>query len=365
MLDRWWWLILVVICLSVGACTSSPPPATIVVLPPTLESSVARQMPQSIATATIARISVPTLVWIPFAEGVIDDSPTVLVVRDGIAGREPSPAAIRLFWDYSAESGELAYASQFWHSADGSDQSVSDLWVYDYTEDNTVQWLSDYVAGVAWSPRSNGTYNSKAAVAFLDSDTDRVDLIVVSEPSQVRLVTEYASRFFSWSPDGERLAFVRLSHEDLQPESVGLYVVPALGGEAVKLSDFSYESGGWIGDHPLWVSDQQALIVADAPLRVIPLDGSGDFAPSGYDGKPLDGPRPDVMLWDQDDRQLVISGEAMFGNAVWIHAFSLDLRVVEGSELLTDGMLVGWWVPGESVLVIGSDGVQVLTLPRL
>ena len=111
------------------------------------------------------------------------------------------------------------------------------------------------------------------------------------------MVAEYASRFFSWSPDGERLAFVRQLHPDLTSEAVGLFLVSRSGGEATKISDFAYQSGGWLGDKPVWAVGDQALIVADSPFRFVHLDGSGDIEPMTSNGEPVDGPRSDMMLW--------------------------------------------------------------------
>src|SRR3990172_1305909 len=76
--------------------------------------------------------AVPDLVWLPFSSGV-DDSRSVLVVRSNQVGFETSPVDFSLYWDYSGITGRLAYASEFWHAAEGSNRSVSDLWVYDYT----------------------------------------------------------------------------------------------------------------------------------------------------------------------------------------------------------------------------------------
>ena len=346
-------------------CSTRTSPSTLVVVPPTTELSVTQDVPEKNLTATTAKVADPSLVWLPFAEGAHGDSPTVLVVRSGDILREPSPVQIHLFWDYSAAYGKLAYASEFWHGADGSNHSVSDLWVYDYTSGVITSLLPDNVARASWSPHHTSTdREARAAVALFDENARRFDLIVVKESGESILVSEYASRFFSWSPDGNLLAFIRQSHPDLSSEDVGLYVVPVDGGETEKISDFSYRTGGWLGDRPVWASGQNALIVADNPLLVVPLDGSGDVTPVSLDGLPIDGPRPDVMLWTPVDRRLVVSGEWMLGDAVWVYSFSDELRTVERSEFLGEGMLVGWMSLGKSVIALGSDGVEVLELPE-
>src|SRR3972149_1760520 len=99
--------------------------------------------------------AVPDLVWLPFSSGV-DDSRSVLVVRSNQVGFETSPVDFSLYWDYSGITGRLAYASEFWHAAEGSNRSVSDLWVYDYTSGKANQWVPDNVGRASWSPMRGG-----------------------------------------------------------------------------------------------------------------------------------------------------------------------------------------------------------------
>jgi hypothetical protein len=80
-------------------------------------------------------------------------------------------------------------------------------------------------------------------------------------------------------------------------------------------------------------------------------------------GGNLPGPRPDVMLWDRDSMQLVLSGESGLDHETWVYKFSSDLRTVENSVWLADATLKGWWQPGESVLLLGPAGAEVHALP--
>src|SRR4030067_1027348 len=95
--------------------------------------------------------AVPELVWLPFSSG-LDESRAVLVVRSDQVGLEPSPVDFSLYWDYSGLTGRLAYASEFWHAAEGSNRSVSDLWVYDYISGVATQWLPDNVGAATSAP---------------------------------------------------------------------------------------------------------------------------------------------------------------------------------------------------------------------
>ena len=138
-----------------------------------------------------------------------------------------------------------------------------------------------------------------------------------------------------------------------------------IGISCFKISDFAYQSGGGVGDRPVWVPEYQVMLVADNPFRIVSLDGSGDVTPVTVDGQSVEGPRADDMLWLDRNRLLVVSGESIVGSAVWVHTLSVDLHIVEHSEFLGDGVLVDWWNIGESVLVMGVDGAQVLHLPGL
>lgn len=332
-------------------------------LPPNAEALAPTAVPTP-APATYTSVpaaDVPDRAWLPFAGG----GETILVVHDGVVTREPTPARIELFWDYSGSSGKLAYAAQFWHPATGKDVSVSDLWVYDYTTGQGERWLWDNVARASWSPVSGGTSgDGHLAVALFDTETQRLDLALVSGPGQVETLVEGASRHFAWSPDGQSLAFVRDESSGLPADSAGLYVIPVTGGQAVKVSDFASQfegtSTGWIGDRPTWALKDRALIYPDDPFRIIPLDGSGDILPTTPSGQKVAGFRPETILWSPERRQLVGQVDAMIGRSVWVHELAQDLRTVVDSHTIggnesADMVLVGWWEPGASVLLIDAS----------
>ncbi len=329
-------------------------------LPPNAEAL----MPTAVPTPAPATYSsppaggVPDRAWLPFAGA----GESMLVVYDNVVTREPAPARIELFWDYDGSSGKLAYAAQFWHSASGKDFSVSDLWVYDYSTGQGEHWLGNNVARASWSPVAG---SGQLAVALFDTESERLDLALVSGPGQVETLVEGASRHFAWSPDGQSLAFVRDESSGLPSDSAGLYVIPAAGGQAARVSDLApqYEGapkGWWIGDRPVWALADRALIYPDEPFRIVPLDGSGDIFPTTPSGQKVDGFRMETMLWSPERRQLVGQADTMMGRSVWVYEFNQDLRTVVDSFSIGGGesadvVLIGWWEPGASVLLIDAS----------
>ena len=289
---------------------------------------------------------------------VADAAGELLAAREGKVSSETPPSEYAMYWDYSG-AGVLAFASASWQRAASGNFSVTDFWVYDYLQDESVLWFASNVGRVLWAPDvDNG--NPRAALTLFDPVRGDFSLAIATAPGEVLVVAEHSSYAFSWAPDGSRLAYVR------RAPPVGLYLVSVGSGQPRKLSDFAYQDGGWLLDKPLWILEHGVLMVAenyDHPLRAVPLDGSAEFIPVALDGGNLPGPRPDVMLWARDSRQLVLSGESGLAPETWAHNFSSDLRTVEHSAWLADANLKGWWQPGESVLLLGPAGAEVHALP--
>ena len=230
--------------------------------------------------------AVPELVWLPFSSG-LDESRAVLVVRSDQVGLEPSPVDFALYWDYSGATGRLAYASEFWHAARGSNRSVSDLWVYDYDAAEAVQWLPDNVGRASWSPVQAGQLEEQGlAAAIYNTEEGRYDLALVDGPGQVEWLATCASPSFSWSPDGTQIAYTAFSAEgagEIPDECQGVFLVTVADKSVTKISDQLGFSGGWIGDRPIWAEGQVALLFSGASPEsifwVVPLDVSGAFQP--------------------------------------------------------------------------------------
>ena len=306
---------------------------------------------------------VPELAWMPFSSG-LDESRAVLVVRSDQVGLEPSPVGFSLYWDYSGPTGRLAYASEFWHAAEGSNRSVSDLWVYDYISGVATQWLPDNVGRASWSPLQPGQLEGqRLAVAIYSSETDRYDLVLVDGPGQLEPLASCASPSFSWSPDGSQIAYTAYSAERAPGECQGVFLVSVEDGLVTKISDQLALSGGWIGDRPVWAERQGALLFSgytpESIFWVVPLAGTGAFQPTispGIGEESL--PAPMYALWSSEHRSLIGQTEGMTDPlGAWVYSLSDDLRSIEQAYRVSWGgyrhdlILVDWWEPSESLLL--------------
>lgn len=329
-------------------------------------------MPSPTVSLSVDFPDVPDLVSIghlaPFGSAEIG----LLVLEDEELALQSSPVEYGILWDYSPQSGKLAYSSEFFHGAKDDKASISDLWVYDYQTDTSKKWLDDNVTRAAWAP--DGEH---VTAAVYNPVTERIDLVLVSSPDQVEVIAECASLLFSWSPDGDKLAFVNALawlNFGLDETCLGTYLVTFpngfSGAEPVvsRVSDFSgQEFGGLhLNDKPLWDLEQNALIYPDQPFWVVPLDGSPAFIPQmPGDQDPMEIPRPFGSLWNSQLNQLignVDTGPAGFGG-VWVYQFSDDLSQIESFYRIGDVpegdnsfiTLVDWWDQGESILVLDGD----------
>ncbi|MGB5844059.1 MAG: hypothetical protein WBG94_06425 [Anaerolineales bacterium] len=335
-----------------------PPPAEIV---PTETSSPVPPSPDVPDLVTIGHLA-------PFAGPDIG----LLTLKNGQLTVEPSPVDYGILWGYSPLSGKLAYSSEFFHTSDQNNLSVSDLWVYDYQSGTQEEWLDDNVTRAVWAP--DGEH---LTAAVYNPESEQIDLVLVSGPNQVELIAECASIDFSWSPDGDMLAYVNAIswlNFGVQETCLGTYLVTFPNGitgedwDLQRVSDFgTQEFGGkHISDMLLWDLERNALIYPDQPFWVVPLDGSPAFIPQTPAGEePMNLPRPFGSLWASDLQQLVgnvDTGPAGFGG-VWVYQFSADLTQIESYYRIGDTPqgdnsfinLVDWWRPGESILVLDGD----------
>jgi hypothetical protein len=297
----------------------------------------------------------------------------VLVLEGSVLSAQPSPVPFQIFWEYTPLTGRLAYSPEFVHASEQNNVSVTSLWVYDYVTGEASMWLEDNVVRAAWSPDGE-----QVTAAIYNPDTAQIDLVFVSGPGQVELIAECASHLFSWSPDGTRLAYVNVvSWAGVNQACAGTYLVSFSGdlgeGESriERVSDFGLQEllSGHAADQPIWAADQNALIYPDQPFWIVPLDGSPAFIPSMPQGEdPLEMPRPNNGLWSPDLRQLAgnydtgLSGRG----GVWIYQLSEDLSQIEDYYRIgdtpiyynSDVVLVSWWMPDESLLVLDGDNFE-------
>ena len=381
-------ILLIVMMLFVSAgCTTlevgietSPQPTQIITAEPPTEVETDTPTPLVMATETAAVEETPQITEIPsqfpklvsighlapYGSGDFG----VLVLKDGALSVQPSPVPFQIFWEYTAGTGRLAYSPEFVHPSDNNNIPVTSLWVYDYESDTAEMWLADNVIRAAWSPDGG-----QVTAAVYNPGTEQIDLVSVSGPDQVELIAECASHLFSWSPEGDQLAYVNVvSWAGVNSSCAGTYIVSfpggLTGGEPLieRVSDFgSWELlSGHPTDQPIWAAEQNALIYPDQPFWIVPLDGSQAFVPATPQGEdPLNIPRLFGSLWSAELRQLVgnydsgLSGQG----GVWIYQLSEDLRSIQEYYRIgefpqgqnTDITLVSWWNPGESILVLDGE----------
>jgi hypothetical protein len=339
--------------------TETDEPTAPVQQPTETEPVLIEDYPQFPNLVTIAHLT-------PYSSGDFG----ILVLEDGELSAEPSPVQFQIFWEYTPVTGRLAYSPEFVHASDHNNISVTSLWVYDYETGTPHMWLEDNVIRVAWSPDGE-----RVTAAVYNPETEQIDLVFVSGPDQVELIAECASNLFSWSPEGTQLAYVNsISWSGVKEACAGTYLVTFpdgfAGGEfqLERISDFGSQKllSGHPVDQPIWALDQDALIYPDQPFWVVPLDGSPAFVPQTPGGEePMNLPRPFGNLWSSQLNQLVgnvDSGLAGFGG-VWVYQLSEDLGRIENYYQIGDNregdnsdiVLVDWWIPGESILVLDGD----------
>ncbi|MGA9531536.1 MAG: hypothetical protein WBR18_02365 [Anaerolineales bacterium] len=309
----------------------------------------------------------PQLVWMPFASGTTEDG-SLIAVRPDKVGFEPSPVDFAMYWDYSGQTGKLAYASEFFHAARTSNTSVSDLRVYDYSTKDDAEWLPDNVARASWSPLQPGHYSEqRLAAAIFNTDEGRFDLGLVRGPGQVEWLASCASSNFAWSPDAKEIAYVAFTPGGdgggIPEECQGVFIVSVEDGQVRQLSDIPALYSGWLGNRPLWTDNSGPLLFTGAaPKSVfwgIKTDGSEVYETAMGSGITEDYlPSPMASLWSPEHRSVIGQTEGMMDPwGVWVYMFSEDLRTIESAYRINWGdydhdiILLGWWEPGESVLL--------------
>ena len=284
-----------------------------------------------------------------------------------------SPVEFGLLWDYSPTSGRLAYASEFFHGSEplGNEvpnYSISDLWVYDYVSGESERWLSDYVNHAVWSPDGE-----RITASIFNPESNQLDLVLVNGPDQYELVATCVSGFFSWSPNGDMLAYAISPSivTGMPEECFGVFLVSGMQSGEYQVERISIEGVekflyNYPPAQPFWTLEQDALISPIPPFGVVPLDGSQPFTPQFLDG--FDSDRffmPSLSLWNMEQRQMIVHtfGGLNSMGGVWVFEFSPDFRTVDNYYRLGDSAntgnsdinLISWWNYGESILVADGD----------
>lgn len=338
--------------------TSTSLPIDTATLHPPSETPLPSATPTPVSTATATPLPIPEAVWLRWASGTYTDPPTVLTVRNGVPAYEPFPTNIVYFWSYDRLSGRLAYSSVVAHAK--CKKGVTDLWIYDYAKDTLEQWYAGEVSGARWSPIITPETNTPLLGVAVMNDACSWDLVILSGPNNVIATIPNVSPHFSWSPDGQSIAFFKWRAPDDQQ---GVYVVSASGGEAVKIAPL-----GWVAsitDEPIWAQEYNAIFFNDNTrgLTVALLDGSANFTLSDPEL-----PFPYLVLWSPEKRQLIVGVENTmeFPARVIVYELSEDLRTFTNKEVIQAGrfdVLAGWLEPYKSIILVNlSKGGVIWSL---
>lgn len=304
--------------------------------------------PPAESTPTPAASKFPSLVWLPLFHSSESHENKVLTVRDRQGAFEPSPVEIGLFWDYSAVSGRIAFASHFWQAGSDGKTSVSDLWVYDYDSGKSEMWWSDHVVRAAFSPVVDPNTSKQYLAVVLEDDS----LALFTGPNEFRILSSEFSHYFSWSPDGHQLAYMKEG---------GLFIVSINDGQTKQLTKAVHNNingMGSSGDKPLWIPEYQSMTYTKSPFEIVRLDDSEAFTPRTTDGQLPEGEHADTMLWSAEKRMLVVETEDMNFTRVSIYELSADLKTIVTSDFFETEVtspVAAWWVPGESILLRNGE----------
>ena len=303
----------------------------------------------------------------PFSAGT-EDAWTILAVQNGVASFTESPVAMGVLWDYSGPSGKIAYASEFYHASSVFNRSVTDLWVYEYATGQSERWLVDDVGRAHWSPyQPESSKAQQLAAAVFNTTMGSFDLVLVDGPDQIRKLAECSSEEFSFSPDGSQIAYKSGWYNESEPrpdECSGVFIVELDDGSIRRLTATDpLATGGWYSDQPLWAESLDALLFKsfneDSLFNIVPLGGS-EWSRVGIAESIEEDylPAPLFSLWSDAHRSVIGQTEGMMDpHAVWLYRLSADGTQIEDALRVDWGgfshdlQLLGWWEPGESVLI--------------
>ncbi len=325
--------------------TAVPPDPTETPIPPTPLPTETAVPPTD--TAPPAAPDVPDLVWLPYATGNFGQP--VLMMEDDEVALQPLPVDVEIFFDY--EAGWLAYGSAFWEPTTTGD-SVTDLRIYDFATEQDVLW-AERVGRAELSPVNAVTNPPRVAVA--QHRADGFDLLILLGPDSSIPLAQNIDPYFSWSPDGDEIAYLRGDE---------LFITRAVGGDASRapIASGLYSDSNWLGDAPVWLGSSGYMLFADAPFTVVATDGSETIVPTTVAGEALQGPRPYAMLYSPTMNQLIAESEGMFGPSVVVYQLGDGFETAELVQQIDDAQLAGWYEENESVIIVSSGEPTILPL---
>ena len=166
----------------------------------------------------------------------------------------------------------------------------------------TVLWQLDRLGGPVISP--NGSQVVVPVTTF-PSDGEKPEtrlwLLPVDEQPEQRPLTAEGGKASSavFSPDGSRLAFVRIRNED---EAGQIYVMPMSGpGEAARLTDIPTGVAAlrWVGEHIYFISNVWSDKTFDEMAEKIKADEESKVSAKVWNAMPY----ADFDTWLDEERQ--------------------------------------------------------------
>lgn len=250
--------------------------------------------------------------------------PIVYAICKGEYISFPSPVGNAALFDYTPITGRLAYSQSLMLSSDQTSEEGGDLWIFDFWTGRKTKWLDGSVADARWSPIRDSIAKKQFLAVLQISGT----LALGTEPNSFTPLAKVDNVcWFSWSPLGDQIAYVRDCHEIIDDycysDTAGTsYIIKIHGGQPRKVAE---DTNGV----PIWALDYRALIIPGSPIRVYKLDESKSFPLSLPNGEFLDGERMRGYLWSSSNRLLHMEEYGCFdtiGN--WVAELSEELSKV-------------------------------------
>jgi hypothetical protein len=290
--------------------------------------------------------------------------------ENGQANLIELPVQTEYFFGYAPATGRILYSSPLPLLGGGPSQiTVHDLWVLDVTSGEAQSIFSEQnIVEAEWAP--DGEH-----FAYVLATPTTYELRWHGLNGQDTLLASDVAFTFSVSPNSDKVAYTRESNYGL-PGQPGFYVVDVATGEEILIADADRAGAGSIDDKPVWSPSGQYVLLPTYGTTGGPglvraaADGSGSV-PIGFDpslsGEEWYEAEPFTPFW-VSERQFI--GQASVGDAnvqmggpatLILYQLNETLDTIVAGETLSEGMVIGWNVPGSSVWV--QDGVEMVSIP--
>jgi hypothetical protein len=258
-----------------------------------------------------------------------------------------------LFWDYSNQTGKIAYGLAYEPGPEDLDVWIGDysLYVYDYRTDMSTLWLKGGVLDAKWAPEIQSSGIQPLAVLLGDGT-----VAIVTGPEQIETLVnidrydrEMDACCITWSPNEEKLSYVK---------NEIMYVIPTVPQEPRMMAENAFGPA-------TWVLDQQLLLFPSSVIKLAQVDGSGPFIPNIPDGNRVWTMPESRLLWNATEKMVIfdefhVSG--MIESTTWVYQFSEDFETVTelySFERKDSSFLIAWYELGESVITSTGKRIPV------